>query len=91
MALLEIPLGRRLLEHEATSLTMAKLSARQIEEYLDSGQWQGKAGAYAIQENDAFILAIEGSFSNVVGLPMELFGRMMQKLLPEKVIEEMKQ
>ena len=90
VALLEMPLGRRLVEHEATSLRMARLSRRQIEEYLDSEQWQGKAGAYAIQENDSFIIGIEGSFSNVVGLPMELFERMLGEFLPAQVIEEMK-
>ena len=90
LALLEIPVGRCLVEHEVTSLTMAKLSAEQIEEYLDTSPWQGKAGAYAIQENDAFILKIDGSFSNVVGLPMELLERMLRDFLPVKSMREIK-
>ncbi|MCD6365516.1 MAG: Maf family protein, partial [Planctomycetes bacterium] len=45
-----------------------------------------KAGAYAIQETaDRFVVKLEGSFSNVVGLPMELLNRMMRQLrLPDR-------
>lgn len=39
--------------------------------YLDSGRWQGKAGAYGVQDRDPFVSVVRGSFSNVVGLPME--------------------
>ena len=43
----------------------------EIERYLESGEWQGKAGGYAIQcRAAAFIPAINGSYSNVVGLPL---------------------
>ena len=42
-----------------------------------------KAGAYGIQDkNDPFVEKIEGSFTNVVGLPMELLGRMLDELSP---------
>ncbi|MEJ5259363.1 MAG: Maf family protein [Anaerohalosphaeraceae bacterium] len=48
------------------------ITEEQLAAYLASGDWQGKAGAYGIQEiNDAFVERIDGSFSNVVGLPME--------------------
>ena len=82
--------GRCMVEHDVTLLSMAELSAEQIEEYLESGAWQGKAGAYGIQEDDAFILKIEGSFSNVVGLPLELLERMLKELIPAKLLREMK-
>ena len=39
--------------------------------YLDSGEWQGKAGAYGLQADDPFVTVISGSWSNVVGLPVE--------------------
>jgi septum formation protein len=46
-----------------------------LNEYIGSRAWEGKAGAYGIQDHDdAFIERIEGSFSNVVGLPMELLA-----------------
>ena len=54
------------------------MSDRQIEAYLATGAWAGKAGAYGIQDHgDAFIESISGGFTNVVGLPMELLARML--------------
>lgn len=39
--------------------------------YLDSGLWQGKAGAYGLQDDDPFVSVTSGSWSSVVGLPVE--------------------
>jgi septum formation protein len=44
--------------------------------HLDSGRWAGKAGAYGVQDNDPFVAVISGSWSNVVGLPMERLSAM---------------
>lgn len=83
------PRGQRRIECETTFVTMRAATPAEIEAYLDSGEWQGKAGAYAIQETgDRFVQSVEGSFSNVVGLPMELVTRMLNdvqaKLYSEK-------
>jgi septum formation protein len=40
-------------------------------DFLDSRRWEGKAGAYGVQDRDPFVSVVQGSFSNVVGLPME--------------------
>ncbi len=57
---------------------MRPMSSDELEQYLDTGAWQGKAGAYGIQDyGDAFVTRIEGSFTNVVGMPMELVQRMV--------------
>ena len=54
-----------------TLVRFKRLSARDIDDYLQSGEWRGKAGGYAIQGRAAaFIPWIEGSYSNVVGLPL---------------------
>ena len=80
MALLG-PNSERIIAAETTYVTMREMTAEQIEEYLDSGEWAGKAGAYAIQETaDRFVESVEGSFTNVVGLPMELLARMTKEL-----------
>lgn len=57
--------------HERTIVHMRAYSDREIERYIDSGDPFDKAGAYAIQ-NEAFhpVARIEGSYSNVVGLPL---------------------
>lgn len=54
-----------------TMVQFKRLEPQELEEYLDSGQWQGKSGCYGIQSRaGGFIAAINGSFSNVVGLPL---------------------
>jgi septum formation protein len=52
-------------------VTFARLAPDQIDAYLASGEWQGKAGGYAIQGLAASCIRfISGSYSNVVGLPL---------------------
>lgn len=54
-----------------THVRFKKLSVKEIEVYVASGEWNGKAGGYAIQgKAGAFIPFINGSYSNVVGLPL---------------------
>lgn len=55
----------------STEVDVAKLPSRELEAYLESGEWQGKAGAYAIQGIFAYaVTAVRGSYTNVVGLPL---------------------
>jgi len=71
----------RLLASETTYVTMRRLGDEEIDAYVRSGEWREKAGAYAIQESaDAFVDRLEGSFSNVVGLPMELLERLLNQV-----------
>lgn len=71
---------RRLIAHDITNVTMRRMSNEELETYLAGGDWQGKAGAYGIQgEADRFVEKCEGSYSNVVGLPIELVKRMLRK------------
>jgi septum formation protein len=75
------PGGERRIASESTFVTMRRMADDEIAGYLASGEWAGKAGAYAIQETaDRFVDGIEGSFSNVVGLPMELVARMISAI-----------
>jgi septum formation protein len=54
-----------------TEVTFATLDDDRIAEYLASGEWVGKAGAYAIQGRaEAFVARLAGSYSGVMGLPM---------------------
>lgn len=73
----------RLTEHlERTRVTMTAMTPADIDWYLDSGEAEGKAGAYAIQGRAArFIPGIEGSYSNVVGLPLAAVHRMLGEAL----------
>lgn len=54
-----------------TIVAFKPLSAREIDDYVASGEWQGKAGGYAIQGRaEAFVRYLAGSHSGVVGLPL---------------------
>lgn len=78
VTLLDASTEARLIQHDLTAVTMKQMSEAQLEAYLDTGAWAGKAGAYGIQDHgDAFIERVEGSFTNVVGFPMELVARML--------------
>ena len=65
-----------------TKVRFRELSARDLDWYLASGEWQDRAGAYAIQgRGSALVEAIEGDFWNVVGLPVPELLRLAPDLL----------
>ncbi len=81
LALVCIDKGIEIVEADTTIVYPRKLTERQIADHITNGQWEGKAGAYGIQETgDAFVERIEGSFTNVMGLPMERTARLLGQL-----------
>lgn len=65
---------------EQTEVRFAELQDDEIEDYLDSGEWEGVAGAYRIQGRAAFLVErVAGSFSCVVGLPLRSFYVMLRQ------------
>ncbi len=65
------PDGRRADRLVTTVVSFKRLLPREIDAYLASGEWRGKAGGYAIQGRAAaFVPRINGSYANVVGLPL---------------------
>ena len=63
-----------------TAVTFAPLSAAEVEWYLDTGEWRGAAGGYRIQGRAALLAShLHGSYSNVVGLPLETIYRMLAR------------
>ena len=63
-----------------TELRMQILSAKKIEDYLDTDKWIGKAGAFGYQDELEWISIERGSASNVVGLPQQLLLTMLADL-----------
>ena len=58
------------IEHEATRVAFRDLPPRELGKYVATGEWEGRAGGYAIQgRGAALVRAIEGDYLNVVGLP----------------------
>jgi septum formation protein len=78
VAILDANTGQKETWVETTLVTFCELSLDEINAYLDSGEYEGKAGAYGIQGRAAvFVEKIDGCYFNVVGLPL---SKLMQKL-----------
>ncbi|MGO8691686.1 MAG: Maf family protein [Thermoguttaceae bacterium] len=77
LCLWRAPRGRPQVRVAATTLRMDPLSPAQVEEYLAGGQWEGKAGAFGYQDRLGWVHVLQGSESNVVGLPLELLAEML--------------
>ncbi len=75
------PSGRESSKVTLTRVRFKRLESAEIDAYLASGEWRGKAGAYAIQGRaEGFVVDIAGSWSNVVGLPLEVTLRVLRGL-----------
>jgi septum formation protein len=75
--------GWELVDHVATRVTFRPLTPRDVAAYVTSGEWEGRAGAYAIQGLGASLVEqIEGDYLNVVGLPAALLVRVLAARCP---------
>lgn len=62
---------------ETSVVRFRPLTDSERADHLDSGRWEGKAGAYGVQDHDPYIEVVSGSWSNVVGLPMERLAELL--------------
>ena len=70
-------------EHEATSVSFRELTPRELAHHLAHGEWEGRAGGYAIQGRGAALVErIEGDYLNVVGLPAALLVKLLAERFP---------
>jgi septum formation protein len=80
VAIVRLTDNTEIVESDTTTVYPRKMTAEQISEHIKSQSWRDKAGAYAIQENgDEFVKKIQGSLTNVMGLPMELLQQLLQR------------
>jgi septum formation protein len=77
LCLWDVPEGEPVTRVAVTKLRMDRLSDEQLDAYVASYQWEGKAGAFGYQDGLDWVHVIEGSESNVVGLPMEMLTEML--------------
>ncbi len=81
VAIVRLSDGIEIVDSDTTTVYPKKLTPEQIAEHIESKSWRDKAGAYAIQEEgDKFVEKIEGSLTNVCGLPMELLQQMLERI-----------
>lgn len=80
VVILDTSTGELVSDYEESDVTFHSLSPSVIKEYVESGEPLDKAGAYGIQgKGRALIAGYSGSWSNIVGLPIELLCEMLRK------------
>lgn len=80
LALFNLATGEHLSAHDESRVLFRSLNEQEILDYVDGGEPMDKAGAYAIQgDGRKFVAKYEGSWSNIVGLPMELLERILRE------------
>ena len=73
--------ARELAAHAVTKVRFRALGAPEVERYLETGEWQRRAGGYAIQgRGSALVESVDGDFWNVVGLPVAALVRLAPDL-----------
>lgn len=74
-------IGERVVEVEKTEVTFRPINGKQLEKYLDTKEWEGKAGGYQVQGAiKPYIKDIVGSYTNVIGLPMVTLVEMLERV-----------
>jgi len=72
--------GWEVVEHDVTRVTFRPLTPRDLASYVAAGEWEGRAGAYAIQGlGGSLVERVEGDYLNVVGLPAALLVRLLSE------------
>lgn len=68
------------ISHDSSDVTFRQLSLSEIEDYVETGEPMDKAGAYAVQAGGGtFVSRIDGSVTNVIGLPLEVLHELLQR------------
>ncbi len=75
--------GWEVVEHDSTRVTFRELTPRELAHHMTYGEWEGRAGGYAIQGRGAALVdEIQGDYLNVVGLPAALLVRILAERFP---------
>jgi nucleoside triphosphate pyrophosphatase len=78
ICVIDTEIGKHVERYESSTIFMRAVTGEEINDYVDTGEPMDKAGAYAIQGGAGkFITSIEGSYTNIIGLPLELLAEML--------------
>ena len=85
LAIVRLSDNLKIVEADTTIVHPKKMMEKEIAEHIRGRSWFNKAGAYAIQETgDKFVEKIEGSLTNVMGMPMELLEHLLAEIIGKK-------
>ena len=77
LCLMQVPNRQTRVATDITHLVMDPIPEEELERYLETGLWEGKAGAFGYQDGPSWLRVQQGSESNVVGLPTERLAQML--------------
>lgn len=81
IALVNHSLNKKFVQFDKTRLVFGKFTDAAIEKYLDTGEWKGRSGSLTIEgKGGKWIKKIKGDYWNVVGLPVGLLEKMMERI-----------
>lgn len=81
LCLIDTTTGSIWCDQAESQLDMKKLSEQELTAYLDSGDWQGKSGAFGYQDGHAWLRLVAGTAENVVGLPIDVLEKLLANQL----------
>jgi nucleoside triphosphate pyrophosphatase len=79
VSVVHLATGHRATGRVMSAVRMRPLTAHQIDDYIHTDLWRGKAGGYGIQDNDPFVERLTGCHTNIVGLPMTTTARLLKE------------
>ncbi|MHC4132904.1 MAG: Maf family protein [Planctomycetota bacterium] len=85
LAIVRLSDNIEIIRSESTTIYPKKMTNKQIDELIKSGLWKNKSGACSIEDSGQFVEKIEGSITNVMGLPMELLEKLLIKINEKSV------
>jgi septum formation protein len=78
---------REITRHASTVVRFSAWTPAQLDAYVELGEWQGRAGGYAIQGRGAALVeSVSGDYANVVGLPVALLVGLLREIFPADTI-----
>lgn len=75
-----IELNKQRVDRAMSCVRMNVMKPHEIDAYIATKDWEGKAGGYGIQDKDPFVTRLTGDHTNIVGLPMGLVGEMLAEV-----------
>ncbi len=87
IAIIDTSLGKKIVDYETTKVKFRELQPEKIKNYLNTGEFRDKAGAYGIQGYGEILVDwIDGPYSNVVGLPIVKVDKLLERHFYTKIL-----
>ncbi|WIV10595.1 Maf family protein [Proteiniborus sp. MB09-C3] len=87
ITIIDTSLGKKIIDYETTKVKFRELQPEKINRYISTGEFKDKAGAYGIQGYGEILVDwIEGSYSNVVGLPIVKVDKLLERYFNTKIL-----